>query len=138
MRNIDAADCGVWRAKRSSPRTREDCGRAEGPDGQPLAGFELRLVQEDQTLVSELYTDAFGDFSFPQLPKGDYFMATTSKGWWPLGWPVRVTDLRAPRNCKHPLTVRPSLVCGGSISQKGYHRFKKAYSMNPEVAVTGR
>ncbi len=96
-------------------------GRAEGPDGQPLADFELRLVQKDQTLVSEVYTDASGNFSFPQLPKGDYFMATTSKGWWPLGWPVRVTDLRASRNCNHPLTVRPSLVCGGSISQKGYH-----------------
>ena len=62
-------------------KTAAVCGRAEGPDGQPLADFELRLVQKDQTFLSQVYTDASGNFNFPQLPKGDYFMATTSKGW---------------------------------------------------------
>ena len=97
------------------------CGRAEDPNGQALVNFELRLVRQNQALVSEVYTDAAGNFSFPLLEKGDYFMTTTAKGWWPLEWPVRVTTSKAVQNCSRPLLVRPSLICGGTVTAKGYH-----------------
>jgi hypothetical protein len=97
------------------------CGRAQDPNGQPLGDFELRLVRQNQALVSEVYTDAAGNFRFPALEKGDYFMTTTTKGWWPLEWPVRVTSSRDFRNCSRPLLVRPSLTCGGTVTKKGYH-----------------
>lgn len=80
-------------------KTAAVCGRVEDPAGQPLANFELRLVRKDQSVVSEVFTDATGHFEFPQLPKRDYFMATNSKGWAPIGWAVRVTASRTSQNC---------------------------------------
>jgi len=96
-------------------------GRAEDPNGQPLGDFELRLVRQNQTLVSEIHTDAAGNFKFPPVEKGDYFLTTTAKGWWPLEWPVRVTTSKESRSCSRPLLVRPSLICGGTVTTKGYH-----------------
>ena len=101
-------------------KTAAVCGRVEGPDGKTLGGFGLKLIRKDQTPVSEMQTDEAGNFRFASLEKGDYYMVTNSRGWAPLGWPVMVTSSKALEGCRQPLIVRPSLVCGGSISKKGY------------------
>ena len=96
------------------------CGYVIDPSGARISDFDLRLVREDQTVVADVQTDAAGDFRFPPVPQVNYYMTTVSKGGWQLGWPVRITRSKAYKSCSDPLMVEPALVCGGSISKKGY------------------
>ncbi len=106
---------------KNSLKTPAVCGHVQAPDGEALPDFGLQLVRKDQTVAAVARTDAAGNFQFESVERGDYYMITNSKGWAPLGWPVNVTSSKAFRNCGHPLIVQPSLVCGGSVSKKGYH-----------------
>ena len=97
------------------------CGHAQDPTGAPIADFDLRLVHENLDVVSEVRTDAKGDFRFPPVTKGLYRMTTTSGGWR-LAASVKVTSSKRYVSCAHPLLVQPSLggCGGGGISKKGY------------------
>jgi hypothetical protein len=107
-------------APKNPVKASEVCGYAQDPVGGKIADLDLKLVTEDQSVVAEIHTDAKGNFSFPPVNAGRYFMASGSQSW-KLGWPLRVTASRAYTGCKHPLIVNPSLAsCGGSISKKGY------------------
>ncbi len=106
-------------APRNPVKAAEVCGRGQYPAGGPIADLELRLQREDQTVVAEVRTDASGNFRFPPVTKGVYYLTTTSKGWQ-LGWPVKVTSSKLFAGWSHPMIVEPALNCGGSISKKGY------------------
>jgi hypothetical protein len=98
------------------------CGYAIDPSGARISDFDIRLLREDQTVVSEVQTNAAGDFRFLSVPKGNYYMTTVPKGGWLLRYPVTVTRSKAYKSCSDPLIVEPTLLCGGgSVSKKGYH-----------------
>jgi hypothetical protein len=98
------------------------CGYAIDPNGARLSDFDIRLVRGDQTVAAAEQTDAAGDFRFPSVPKGNYYMTTVSKGGWLLRYPVRVTRSKAYKSCGDPLIVEPTFICGGgSVSKKRYH-----------------
>jgi hypothetical protein len=78
------------------------CGHAQDPIGGRIADFDLQLVREDQTVIAETRTDEDGNFRFPPVAKGTYYMITKSKGWQ-LGWSVEVTSSKSFRDCGHPL-----------------------------------
>jgi hypothetical protein len=108
-------------APKNPVKASEVCGYAEDRTGGRIADLDLKLITEDQATVAEVHTNASGDFSFPPVKVGSYYLVSGSQGW-SLGWPVQVTASRAHTDCTHPLIVDPSLVsCGGSISKKGYH-----------------
>jgi len=95
------------------------CGYAQDPTGERLANLDLQLVLKDNTVIAKAHTDDAGNFRFAPTPKGSYYLTTATKGWQ-LGWPVRITSSKAFKSCIHPLIVQPALICGGSISKKGY------------------
>ncbi len=96
------------------------CGYTQDSIGRRIPDIDLQLVREDQTVVAEAHTDASGNFNFPPVTKGTYYLTMKTRGWQ-LGWPVEVTASTSHRDCSDPLTVTPSLACGGSVSKKGYH-----------------
>jgi hypothetical protein len=99
----------------------EVCGYAQDPVGGRIADLDLKLVTTDYTTVSEVHTDAGGNFRFPTIPAGIYRITSGSKGWSVGGWLVQVRSPRTYAKCGHPLVVSPSLAgCGGGISKRGY------------------
>ena len=97
------------------------CGYAEDSVGGRIADLDLKLVTSDQTTVSEVHTDAKGNFRFATLQLGTYVMTSGTPGWTLDGWPIRIMSSESDTKCKRPLIVRPSLAgCGGSASKKGY------------------
>jgi hypothetical protein len=121
---IVVATSPLWPCTALAPKNplkaSELCGRAVDSSGQPIADFDLRLDKQDGALVAEAHTNSAGDFQFAPAQKGDYIMTTASK-IWTLSWPVKVTSSKAFKSCSQPLIVQPALICGGSISKKGYH-----------------
>jgi Carboxypeptidase regulatory-like domain len=107
-------------APKNPVKAGELCGRTQDPTGSPISDFDLRLVGESQDVVAEVHTDAKGNFRFPPVIKGTYYMTTTSGGWQ-LGAAVKVTSAKESAKCRHPLIVQPTLGgCGGGITKKGY------------------
>ena len=97
------------------------CGHVQDPVGELVAHVELQLVNNDQVVAAEAYTDGKGNFNFGSVREGAYNIATKSKGW-ELWWPVKVTSSKPVEVCNQPLLVELGVGgCGGSVSKKGYH-----------------
>jgi hypothetical protein len=96
------------------------CGKVQDPVGESVADLDLRLVDNGKGVVAEVHTDSKGNFSFQPIPKGEYNLTTDSTVWH-LFWPVLVTDSKAAKSCKHPMTIKLNLGCPASVSKKGYH-----------------
>jgi hypothetical protein len=115
---------GAWGCTSLAPKSPVKaaalCGYAQSPIGERLANLDLQLVLKDKTIIAEAHTDTAGDFRFAPTAKGDYYLISVTRGWQ-LGWPVRISSSKRSKDCSHPLIVQPALICGGSISKKGYH-----------------
>ncbi len=105
------------------------CGQAHDPTGASVPSVELRLLDGQRAVVSEVHADANGNFAFPPLPKGEYVI-TASDGWY-LSWPITVTNSKQMRRCKQPLYVKLGLMsCEGGVSRKEYHdKWQEALSV---------
>ena len=127
MRIVQTADCLLLCAARlgaceavtpkNPVKAVQACGYAEDQVGGRIVDLDLKLVTSDWTTVSEVHTDAGGNFQFPTVRAGTSFIISGSRGWTLNGWPIQITSAEVYVDCKHPLIVRPSLDgCGGSIS----------------------
>jgi hypothetical protein len=92
------------------------CGRVFDVSGAPVPDAQLRLVDENRSVVAETSADSKAEYKFTPLPKGKY--RVEAKGWMITWADIEVTDHNALA-CKRPVYVYVGVSsCNGWVSKR--------------------
>jgi hypothetical protein len=83
--------------------------------GKPIQGATLHLVSEKgEPVTSEVITQGDGHFSLADTSKGNLSLAISAPRHNSVSWPLQVTAMGNPEQCRKPLTVHLAGELGSS------------------------
>jgi hypothetical protein len=87
-------------------KVKEVCGKVANPLKEPIARAEVDLLSPGSEVSGGVLTDDRGDFTMPNVPRGQYEIRVKSVGYVTAAQQLIVTTNRRNTHCHHPLQVR--------------------------------
>jgi len=96
-------------------KVKQVCGTVVDGSGKPIQGATLHLVSEKgEPVTSEVITQGDGHFSLADTSKGNLSLAISAPRHNSVSWPLQVTAMGNPEQCRKPLTVHLAGELGSS------------------------
>jgi Carboxypeptidase regulatory-like domain len=99
-------------------KVKEVCGRVTNPLNQPVAGAEVELLNAKSEVFGRVLADDRGDFTIPNVPKGNYKIRVQSAGFTSAAQEIIVTRSNRNTRCNKPIQVLLQLASGCSSISK--------------------
>jgi hypothetical protein len=87
-------------------KVKEVCGRVTNPLNEPIARAEVDLLNNGPEVSIGVLTDDGGNFTMPDVPRGQYEIRVKSAGYVTAAQQLIVTKRRGNTHCLKPVKVQ--------------------------------